>query len=92
MKALRDKETQTKGFVYVVYTVGQKKFVSGRPEKIPGIWSRVPARLAALHFCYDHLLLKEMVDQLCKVMEGHQLCRFRSHFGRSSFRGSTILI
>ena len=91
MTALRDNETQMKGVVCIMYLLGQKKFLSNRPEKIGSIWDHFPVRLAAMHFCYDSILLKGIVEGACKAMEGNKLCRTRSHFGMSSICYSILI-
>jgi hypothetical protein len=82
MTALRDEETQRTGVVFIMYSVGQKEFLSDRPAKLANIWWLLPVRLIGTHVCYDasvtHMYVKLMSDN----MESHHLCRFRSHFGK----------
>ena len=84
MIALRDEETQLKGVVFILNSVGHPGFFEGRPAKFAEVLSLTPLRYAAFHMCYDHPALNGLADNLAKAMEDHYLCRFRRHFGKFS--------
>eukprot|EP00339_Tiarina_fusa_P010073 CAMPEP_0117009838 /NCGR_PEP_ID=MMETSP0472-20121206/8830_1 /TAXON_ID=693140 ORGANISM="Tiarina fusus, Strain LIS" /NCGR_SAMPLE_ID=MMETSP0472 /ASSEMBLY_ACC=CAM_ASM_000603 /LENGTH=476 /DNA_ID=CAMNT_0004712231 /DNA_START=89 /DNA_END=1519 /DNA_ORIENTATION=+ len=81
MAAIRDEEVQKKGIVFVLNMIGQTKFHSDRPSKLASLFSLFPARLAAVHLCYDHSILGVAVNMVAESMNAHYLCRFRSHYG-----------
>eukprot|EP00339_Tiarina_fusa_P022023 CAMPEP_0117058670 /NCGR_PEP_ID=MMETSP0472-20121206/40758_1 /TAXON_ID=693140 ORGANISM="Tiarina fusus, Strain LIS" /NCGR_SAMPLE_ID=MMETSP0472 /ASSEMBLY_ACC=CAM_ASM_000603 /LENGTH=620 /DNA_ID=CAMNT_0004776087 /DNA_START=53 /DNA_END=1915 /DNA_ORIENTATION=- len=81
MTALLDEETQRKGVVFIMYSVGQKEFLSDRPGKLANIWWLLPVRLAATHVCYDASVMHMYVTLMSSDMDSRHLLRFRSHFG-----------
>jgi hypothetical protein len=80
MAAIQDEEIQKKGVVFVFDLVGQEKFHSDRPSNFASIFWLFPVRLVAIHVCYDNSLLDLVVKIVHDSMEGHYLCRFRSHY------------
>ena len=82
MTALRDSEIQKKGIVFILYAVGKRQLLGGRPSKLAALWSIIPMRIRALHFCYDTPLMDFGAKVLCHAMESRFLCRLRLHKGR----------
>ena len=81
MVAIRDKEIQRNGIVFVLWSVGNTQFAANRPGKLTALWSIFPIRIVAVHICYDNPLLNLGFQLIQKTMETKFLIRCRGHFG-----------
>ena len=82
---LKDEDAQLKGFVSVLYTIG-----NGAPKaeldrvtlwKALHITHVFPQRYVAMHFCYNNPKLKWMISIASTVFESRTRTRFRCHYG-----------
>eukprot|EP00980_Cylindrotheca_fusiformis_P003723 scaffold824_cov129-Cylindrotheca_fusiformis.AAC.3 len=83
--ALRDKETQRKGLVLVLFNVGSSS--SLEPEVLYHLREMVqsiPLRLIGFHICYDNPMRRPLISLLIAALDKFITARCRSHFGTAT--------
>ena len=86
MKAVEDIETQKKGVVGVLYTVGQsikQGHETNATWKGPKLWKAMPFRLEALHCCYDRMMWLPILSIIRVSANLFTRLRVRCHYGES---------
>jgi hypothetical protein len=93
MKALKDEDTQRKGFIKVVYALGgtlsrMKQTQSMDTELffkgITLIFEVLPFRLAALHYCFEDPKIRPVIATVQYVIGKAGRLRFRAHYGKKN--------
>jgi len=87
MSMLEDEETQRRGFVVLAYYVGDLKY-DGESNKMlisggMGILQWLPVRVASVHYCFSHPLIKPVASLFQSLMLSRlrQGARMRAHHG-----------
>lgn len=80
---VQEEETQKKGFIIVLYSVGPK---GDRPtlelaKKIHGIRLAMPHKMLGMHFCFDDKSLRPIVSGFRYFLDNRARNRFRAHYG-----------
>ena len=81
--AVKDVETQKKGCIFVLYSVGEKqaRFGFQLVQKIYSIRLSVPHITLGMHHCYDDASLRPFVTGLRFALGKRVRRRYRVHFG-----------
>jgi hypothetical protein len=92
MTALRDKETQKRGMVGIVYAVGSKmgNFELKAAYTASKLVRSLPMRLVANHLCTDKAINRIFLSAMLNSCGSFARVRIRSHFGKPSFRRPAV--
>lgn len=82
MNALRDKETQSKGMLLILYNIGGIGLLDPKVcAKLPEIISSIPYRFVGFHICYDNPVVHPLISLILAAFDKFLTVRCRSHYG-----------
>eukprot|EP00980_Cylindrotheca_fusiformis_P017879 scaffold5672_cov97-Cylindrotheca_fusiformis.AAC.2 len=87
---LRDKETQRKGLVLVLFNVGASG--SFDPQLLYNareIVQSFPSRLIGFHICYDNPMRRPVISLVIAALDKFITARCRSHYGKPHFENKS---
>ena len=86
MLLAEDEETQRRGFIAIIYTVGRERGRKGHDLSMtwkgPKLMKAVPIKQIALHCCYDQLIWLPLFSTLQVSFNLFTRLRVRSHYGK----------
>ena len=83
MAASEDEETQKKGMVRVLNTIGNTNpFNLKAARKIAAILQALPNRCPGIHFCVGNEAIVNALSQWTILMKPSERVRFRTHVGK----------
>mmetsp|Transcript_43718 Transcript_43718/g.105442 ORF Transcript_43718/g.105442 Transcript_43718/m.105442 type:complete len:467 (-) Transcript_43718:158-1558(-) len=81
----KEVETQKKGFIIIVYTVGTTGGLDlGLIKTLQSMRWAIPHKLFGRHFCYDDNTIRPIVSGLQYLLDTRSRLGFRAHFGDAS--------
>ena len=83
MTCLQDEETQRRGIVTVVYSVGPLRILQDLSvtQRVHSMREGIPQRISGVHFCYEDVRARPLVACLQLVLGKNIRGRFRPHLG-----------
>jgi hypothetical protein len=89
MALLEDEDTQIKGIVDVIYSIGtadvqlKTNFSHFFSRGVPMLVHSLPMRVSSMHFCYDDPRLRPVMSLIQMVAGKQTRLRCRTHYGEN---------